>query len=102
MPHVSHEDPVLVGRKPVKHQPTLREQINDIVADCCCFGPMDGVVTGEMRLLEDMGADSLDQVEMAISLEEQFALPEIDDRVVDKWVFVQDLYSYVEKAIVKR
>ena len=46
--------------------------------------------------LPDLGADSLDLVEIIMKLEEEFGI-EINDEVVEKFQNVQDLINYVHE-----
>lgn len=49
----------------------------------------------ETRLVEDLGADSLDAVEIMFALEEEFGI-EIDDESAQNIKTVGDLVSYIE------
>ncbi|MCI6716826.1 MAG: acyl carrier protein [Bacilli bacterium] len=49
----------------------------------------------ETRLVEDLGADSLDAVEIMFSLEEEFGM-EIDDDSAQAIKTVGDLVKYIE------
>lgn len=49
----------------------------------------------ETRLVEDLGADSLDAVEIMFSLEEEFGM-EIDDDSAQSIKTVGDLVKYIE------
>lgn len=49
----------------------------------------------ETRLVEDLGADSLDAVEIMFSLEEEFGM-EIDDESAQSIKTVGDLVKYIE------
>jgi acyl carrier protein len=50
--------------------------------------------------LPDLGADSLDLVEIIMKLEEEFGI-EINDEVVEKFQNVQDLINYVHELRIK-
>jgi acyl carrier protein len=47
------------------------------------------------KFVDDLGADSLDLVEMIMALEEEFGV-EIPDEDAEKIVTVQDAISYIE------
>ena len=49
---------------------------------------------------DDLGADSLDQVEMVMAFEEEFGI-EIPDNVAEKIVKVSDAVSYIEEQLKK-
>ncbi|TFF20536.1 acyl carrier protein [Jiella endophytica] len=53
------------------------------------------------RLVETLGADSLDIVELAIELEEEFGV-ELKDEAVEHIVTVSDVVTAVEDAIARR
>jgi acyl carrier protein len=49
-----------------------------------------------VSIVEDLGADSLDRVELVMAFEEQFAL-EIPDEDAEKITTVQDAIDYIQK-----
>jgi acyl carrier protein len=53
-------------------------------------------ITSSASFIDDLGADSLDQVELVMALEEAFNL-EIGDEDAEKILKVQDAIDYVEK-----
>ena len=53
-------------------------------------------VTPEASFIDDLGADSLDQVELVMALEEAFDL-EIPDEDAEKIRSVQDAIDYIDK-----
>ena len=53
-------------------------------------------VTPEAKFIEDLGADSLDQVELVMALEEEFH-SEIPDEEAEKLVTVGDAIEFIEK-----
>ncbi len=56
----------------------------------------DKEVTSEASFQADLGADSLDTVELVMAFEEEFGL-EIPDEEAEKIVTVQDAVNYIEK-----
>ncbi len=62
-----------------------------------------GVEPSEMKpdanILEDLGADSLDVVEMVMAIEEAFDI-EIDDEAAEAMRTVADVEAYVAKRLV--
>jgi acyl carrier protein len=52
-------------------------------------------VTPEAKFIEDLGADSLDQVELVMALEEKFGT-EIPDEDTEKLTTVGDAIKYIE------
>ena len=55
-------------------------------------------VTPEASFIDDLGADSLDLVELIMALEEEFGL-EISDEEAEKIQTVQDVISYINEHI---
>ncbi|MFI4984094.1 MAG: acyl carrier protein [Rickettsiales bacterium] len=53
-------------------------------------------VQPESRFQEDLGADSLDQVEMVMAFEEEFGI-EIPDNVAEKIVKVSDAVKFIDE-----
>jgi acyl carrier protein len=53
-------------------------------------------ITPQARLREDLGADSLDALEIIMSLEEEFNV-QIVETDARKMVFVQDILDYITK-----
>lgn len=55
-------------------------------------------VTSSASFVEDLGADSLDQVELVMALEEEFKA-EIPDEAAEKLKTVADAVEYISKHI---
>lgn len=53
-------------------------------------------ITLEAKLMDDLGADSLDAVELNMALEEAFDIT-IPDEAIANFVTVQDIVSYVDE-----
>jgi acyl carrier protein len=51
----------------------------------------------DISLVDDIGADSLDVVEVVMQIEEKFDI-EISDEEVEKLTTVQEIIDYVEKT----
>lgn len=56
------------------------------------------IITPEASVVEDLGADSLDVVELVMALEEAFDV-EIPDEEAEKIVTVKDIFQYIEKIM---
>lgn len=54
-------------------------------------------VTLEARLADDLGADSLDAVELIMAIEEEFGI-EVNDEAAQQINQVKDIVEYVEKV----
>ncbi len=59
------------------------------------LGVDEAQVTPEAKFVDDLGADSLDTVELVMALEEEFDL-EISDEDAEKLVTVQKAVDYIE------
>ena len=57
-------------------------------------------VTPEAKFIEDLGADSLDTVELVMALEEEFG-SEIPDEQAEKLQSVGDVIKYIEELAQK-
>jgi len=60
------------------------------------LGVEEGKVVPEANFIDDLGADSLDTVELVMAFEEEFGV-EIPDEAAEKIQTVQDAVSYIEK-----
>ena len=64
------------------------------------LGVSEDEVKGEASFVEDLGADSLDTVEMVMAFEEEFAI-EIPDEDAEKIKMVQDAIEYIDRKAAK-
>ncbi len=55
-------------------------------------------ITPESLLVEDLGADSLDAIDIVMSVEDEFKI-EVPDEIIEKIESVNDIVSYVENNI---
>mgnify|MGYP003412311876 FL=1 len=56
----------------------------------------EGEVELESRFVDDLGADSLDVVELVMALEEKFGI-EVPDEEAEKIATVKDVVDYIQK-----
>ena len=77
----------------------IRAKIKKIVVDN--LGVSEDQVTDDAQFSQDLGADSLDQVELVRSLEEEFGA-EIRDEDADSLNTVGDAIAYIEKRIADK
>jgi acyl carrier protein len=83
--------------------PTVFERIKKIVVEQ--LGVEEGEVVPSASFVDDLGADSLDLVELIMALEEEFGSPnnkvEIPDEDAEKIVTVQDAIDYIHERGIK-
>ncbi len=77
---------------------TVFDRVKKIVVEQ--LGVEEKEVVPEANFVDDLGADSLDLVELIMSLEEEFSTPEkkveIPDEDAEKIVSVQDAVDYLK------
>jgi acyl carrier protein len=73
---------------------SVAQRVRGIVAEVSRADPL--VVTGPARLAEDLGFDSLRLIELAVALEAEFLLGEVDEATMLDIVTVGD----VEQAVL--
>ncbi|NLI81195.1 MAG: acyl carrier protein [Deltaproteobacteria bacterium] len=73
----------------------IQAKVTDIIANQ--LGVEKGIITAEANVVDDLGADSLDVVELVMALEEAFNL-EIPDEEAEKIRTVKDIFDYIEKS----
>ena len=71
---------------------SIAERVKQIVAEQ--LGVDEDQVKNESSFMEDLGADSLDTVELVMALEEEFDI-EISDEDAEKIQTVQDAIDYI-------
>ena len=72
------------------------EKVKAVIADKLQVEPEK--VTLEARFIEDLGADSLDTVELIMGLEDEFGL-EISDEEAEKIRTAQDAAEYIKTKL---
>ena len=71
----------------------IEQKVKDIVVEQ--LGVNADQVAPEAKFIEDLGADSLDTVELIMALEEEFGI-EVPDEEAEKLVSVGDVVRYIE------
>ncbi len=71
----------------------VEERVKEII--CEQLGVEEEEVTPNAKFIEDLGADSLDTVELVMAFEEEFEL-EIPDEDAEKIVTVGDAIQYIK------
>jgi acyl carrier protein len=90
-----------LGRRPESKEEgmgivEIKDRIVEIIANQ--LGIEEGDVTAESSVIDDLGADSLDIVELVMALEEEFDL-EIPDEEAEKITSVQNIFDYMAIAL---
>ncbi len=75
---------------------SVEQKVMDIIVEQLKVSPEE--VTLEASFLEDLGADSLDLVELIMAMEEEFGL-EISDEDAEKIQTVQDAVNYITEHV---
>ena len=75
------------------------EKVKSIIAEQ--LGVKQEEVTPGATFIDDLGADSLDTVELVMALEEEFGV-EIPDEDAEKIATVGDAIKYIEEKSVKK
>jgi acyl carrier protein len=76
---------------------SIESRIIQIIAEQLSLREDD--IKAEARFVDDLGADSLDIVELIMEMEEEFDI-EIPDEDVEKMILVQDVIDYVSAHAV--
>jgi acyl carrier protein len=98
VPHVVRVRPHAIPHREVTRQmSTIEERVKKIVVEQ--LGVKEDEVTPNASFVDDLGADSLDTVELVMALEEEFEC-EIPDEEAEKITTVQQAIDYI-KAHVK-
>ena len=74
----------------------IGEQVKKIVVDH--LGIDESKVTPESKFIDDLGADSLDTVELVMAFEEKFNI-EIPDDIAETIVTVQNATDFIESKL---
>jgi acyl carrier protein len=77
----------------------VADRVKKIIVDQ--LGVEEETVTPEASFVDDLGADSLDTVELVMALEEEFGI-EIPDEDAEKIARVKDAVDYIEKHSGKK
>jgi acyl carrier protein len=74
---------------------TIEQRVRGIIVEQ--LGVKEDQVTPDAKFIEDLGADSLDTVELVMALEEEFG-QDIPDEEAEKLQSVGDVIKYIEDS----
>jgi acyl carrier protein len=78
---------------------SVEQKVKQIIVEQ--LGVDEGQVDGSASFVDDLGADSLDIVELVMALEEAFEL-DIPDEDAEKITTVKDAIDYIEAKTAKK
>ncbi len=87
MPTASNDGVILV----------ILERLRALVAEQ--FSVSEDAIDMDTSFADDLGADSLDVVELTMAIEEEFDIPETDEEMLYKLQTVGDVYRYISSKI---
>ena len=73
--------------------PSIEEKVKDIIVEQLSVNAEQ--VNPDAKFIEDLGADSLDTVELVMAFEEEFSI-EVPDEEAEKIRTVQDIVAYID------
>lgn len=73
------------------------EKVREFICDHFMVG--EDEITENTSFVDDLDADSLDVVELAMSVEQEFGLPEVAEEDLKQIHTVGDIVAYIENAI---
>lgn len=77
---------------------SIEEKVKNIIVEQ--LGVSEEQVKPEAKFIEDLGADSLDTVELVMAFEEEFDIT-VPDEDAEKLMSVGDVFSYIEQQSSK-
>ena len=63
------------------------------------FGVDPDSVSADTAFVDDLGADSVDLMDLSMALEEEFGMEEMDSEDIESIVTVGDLYKYMQEHL---
>ena len=77
----------------------ISEKIKSVIAEQLGVKPEE--VTDQAKFVDDLGADSLDTVELVMALEEEYGI-EIPDEDAEKLTTVGEAIKYIDEKIASK
>ena len=63
------------------------------------FGVEPETITADTAFVDDLGADSVDLMDLSMALEDEFGMEEMDSEDIESIVTVGDLYKYMQEHL---
>ncbi len=63
------------------------------------FGVETDAVTKDTAFVDDLGADSVDLMDLSMALEDEFGMEEMESEEIESIVTVGDLYKYMQEHL---
>ncbi len=63
------------------------------------FGVEPETVTADTAFVDDLGADSVDLMDLSMALEDEFGMEEMDSEDIESIVTVGDLHKYMQEHL---
>ncbi len=60
------------------------------------FGVEPDSITADTAFVDDLGADSVDLVDLSMALEDEFGMEEMETEEIESIITVGDLYKYMQ------
>ena len=73
------------------------EKLCNLIAEQ--FGVEPETVTADTAFVDDLGADSVDLMDLSMALEDEFGMEEMDSDSIESIVTVGDLYKYMQEHL---
>jgi acyl carrier protein len=77
---------------------SIEKRVKEIIVEQ--LGVNESEVTPEAKFVDDLGADSLDLVELVMALEEEYSI-EISDEEAEKILTVRDAIEYIQAHVTQ-
>ena len=74
---------------------SIEQKVKEIIVEQLNVTP--DQVTNDAKFIDDLGADSLDTVELVMAFEEEFGI-EVPDEEAEKLMCVNDIVTYIQKV----
>lgn len=73
------------------------EKLCNLIAEQ--FGVESETITADTAFVDDLGADSVDLMDLSMALEDEFGMEEMDGDSIESIVTVGDLYKYMQEHL---